>query len=76
MNGTVRKLFSLKGFGFIVDGAGHDYFFHASALEADGDAARRMLFAGLREGEKVSFEFETRAKGTRGTRAVHVKVLG
>ena len=57
--GTVKKVVSERGFGFITSDNGKDYFFHRSALSATVDFDR------LVGGEKVQFEVEQDAKGER-----------
>jgi cold shock CspA family protein len=69
--GTIRKLVSDRGFGFIVpegESAGEkDLFFHRSQVEAAG-------FAALREGALVTYELGTDER--RGTpQATHVQLL-
>ncbi|GAC1655205.1 MAG: cold-shock protein [Candidatus Dormibacteraceae bacterium] len=59
-NGTIKKLVSDRGFGFIAAEDGKEYFFHRSGTEGDFDA-----FAG---GEQVSFEIESSPKGPRANR--------
>ena len=57
--GTVKFFNSSKGFGFISpDGGGKDVFVHASALEAAGMRT-------LSEGQKVSFDIQPDAKGSK-----------
>ena len=48
-NGTIVRLLSDKGFGFISDEGGTEHFFHESSVP-DG------VFQTLREGQKVEFE--------------------
>ena len=62
-SGTIKKLVSDRGFGFIAAEDGKEYFFHRSGTEADFDS--------LNGGEKVTFEIEVSPKGPR---ANHVKV--
>ena len=62
--GTIKKLITDKGFGFI-EGDGEEIFFHSSALT---DAR----FDDLREGQKVEF---TMGHGPKGPRAENVVVL-
>ena len=59
-NGTIKKLVSERGFGFIAAEDGQEYFFHRSGTTADFD---RLL-----GGEKVSFEVEASPKGPRAAR--------
>jgi CspA family cold shock protein len=57
--GTVKFFNSTKGFGFIApDGGGKDVFVHASALEAAG-------IRSLNEGQKVSFDIQPDARGSK-----------
>ncbi|HKF84412.1 MAG TPA: cold shock domain-containing protein [Candidatus Limnocylindrales bacterium] len=57
--GTVKKLVSERGFGFITAEDGKEYFFHRSAL------APSLDFDRLAGGEKVQFEIEQDPKGAR-----------
>jgi len=62
--GTVKFFNSSKGFGFIApEGGGKDVFVHATALEAAG-------MTSLSEGQKVSFDTQPDAKGSK---AVNLK---
>ena len=63
--GTIKKKFSDKGFGFISTGAGNDIFFHKSAVE-------ETTFEQLDEGQKVSF---TEGTGPKGPRAENVRPI-
>ena len=55
--GTIKKLVSDKGFGFITaEGLTKDLFFHSNSLVG-------VAFAELREGDAVSFDTEDTAKG-------------
>jgi CspA family cold shock protein len=63
--GSIKKIVSDRGFGFINTGRG-DVFFHLSAL-SDG------VFEDLQEGQMVEFETED---GPKGPRAVSVRVVG
>ena len=60
-NGSVKRLVSDKGFGFIVDGSGQEYFFHQSACAS---------FDALREGQAVTFQT---GQGPKGPRAENVR---
>jgi len=58
--GTVKKVVSDRGFGFITaDDDGKDYFFHRSAV------APSLDFDRLAGGEKVKFEVQQDPKGAR-----------
>lgn len=61
--GTVKSMHLDKGFGFLIDEAGIEYFFHRSAC---GD------FDTLTRGTAVRF---TTAIGQKGPRAENVEVL-
>jgi CspA family cold shock protein len=60
--GTVKKVVSDRGFGFIAADDGKEYFFHRTGLDASLDFDR------LAGGEKVEFEIEASPKGPRATR--------
>ena len=60
--GTVKKVVSDRGFGFIAADDGKEYFFHRTGLVASLDFDR------LAGGEKVEFEIEASPKGPRATR--------
>ena len=62
--GTIKKLISEKGFGFI-EGEQGELFFHRSALQ-EGN------FEDLREGQTVEF---TEGHGPKGPRAENVRVV-
>ena len=59
MNGTIKRLVSDKGFGFILTTDGNEYFFHSSACS-------ETHFDELREGQAVTFEGAQGPKGLRG----------
>jgi len=63
MTGTIKKVTD-KGFGFISDTQGQEYFFHQSALQGIG-------FDELREGQSVEFDV---GQGPKGPRAENVRV--
>ena len=58
LSGTIVKLLLDKGFGFIVDKDGIEYFFHRSAVP-------RGEWDGLRLSQHVSFIREESPKGPR-----------
>ena len=63
MTGTIRTIRADKGFGFIKDGTGQEYFFHKSAVQGEG-------LEDLREGDSVEFEV---GEGPKGPRAENVR---
>jgi CspA family cold shock protein len=64
--GTVKFFNTAKGFGFIApDGGGKDVFVHVSTLQAAG-------MTSLSEGQKVSFDIQPDA---RGSKAVNLQAL-
>ena len=64
-NGTIKKVVSDRGFGFIAADDGKEYFFHRDGLDG------LTSFDTLVGGEQVTFEVEPSAKGPR---ANHVRV--
>jgi CspA family cold shock protein len=63
-NGTIKKLITEKGFGFIA-GEGEELFFHQSSVEGAN-------FDDLHEGQAVEY---TKGQGPKGPRAENVKPL-
>jgi CspA family cold shock protein len=63
MTGKVRTLRVDKGFGFIRDDGGNEYFFHQSAVYGEG-------LQDLREGDSVEFDV---GQGPKGPRAENVR---
>jgi cold shock protein len=63
MTGTIKTLRAEKGFGFIRDNAGKEFFFHQSAIYGEG-------IDNLREGDSVEFEI---GEGPKGPRAENVR---
>ena len=57
--GTVKKVISDRGFGFISAEDGKEYFFHRNSLQASLDFDR------MSGGEKVTFDIEQSPKGPR-----------
>jgi cold shock protein len=55
-NGTIKKVVSDRGFGFIAAEDGNEYFFHRDSTDS---------FDSLRGGESVSFQVEPSPKGPR-----------
>jgi CspA family cold shock protein len=63
MTGLIRTLRVEKGFGFIKDDAGKEYFFHRSAVYGEG-------LENLKEGDGVEFDL---GEGPKGPRAENVR---
>ena len=61
--GTIKRVVKDKGFGFIRDDRGNEFFFHRSSVDGD--------FTRLNEGQHVDFDEEPSPKGPR---AGHVRV--
>ena len=59
--GTIKRIVSEKGFGFVADDSGQEYFFHQSACQS---------FDSLREGQSVTFQT---GQGPKGPRAENVR---
>lgn len=66
MNGKIARLVRDKGFGFISDEKGVDYFFHHSSVTPTRG------FDALTEGMAVSFDA---APGAKGPRAENVRAV-
>jgi CspA family cold shock protein len=64
LSGTIKRLVSDKGFGFILANDGNEYFFHSSACG-------QTSFDELHEGQAVTFE---RGQGPKGPRGENVKI--
>ena len=61
MKGTIKKLITEKGFGFIsYDDSDKDLFFHSNEL-------KNVQFNDLKEGDKVTFEVGESPKGPNAT---------
>jgi cold shock protein len=58
LSGTIKRLVSDKGFGFVAAQDGSEYFFHQSACNG-------VSFDQLREGEAVTFQAGNGPKGPR-----------
>ena len=61
--GTIKRVISERGFGFIIAPDGTEYFFHKDGL------APSLDFDRLVGGESVTFDVES---GPKGPRAVQV----
>jgi CspA family cold shock protein len=66
MQGFVRKLFADKGYAFIEGSDQRDYFLHWSKV-----SRASVPFRNMRDGDKVSFDFE---EGDQGPKALNVLV--
>ena len=60
--GTIKKVVSERGFGFISGEDGKEYFFHRNSLDNTLDFDR------LNGGESVTFEIEDSPKGPRANK--------
>jgi CspA family cold shock protein len=60
--GTIKKVISDRGFGFITADDAKEYFFHRNSLDSSLDFDR------LVGGEKVEFQIEQSPKGPRASR--------
>ena len=56
--GTIARLMTDKGFGFIRDESGIEHFFHRTSVQG-------AVFELLREGQQVEFDPEDTGKGPR-----------
>lgn len=63
MTGTIKTITG-KGFGFIADTKGQEYFFHRSGMQG-------TVFEDLQEGQSVEFDV---GQGPKGPRAENVRV--
>ena len=61
-SGTIKKIVSDRGFGFIEATDGKEYFFHRSGVESSAG------FDALTAGTAVVFELEQSPKGPRAAR--------
>ncbi len=61
MRGTIKRVISQRGFGFILAEDGKEIFFHESGLV-------EPIFRDLRGGEAVEFEVTQHWRGPRATR--------
>jgi CspA family cold shock protein len=64
MNGTIKRLVSDKGFGFILASDGNEYFFHHSGC-------RGVMFEELRQDQPVTFDC---GQGPKGPRAENIQL--
>ena len=64
VNGTIKRIVSGKGFGFIATADGSEFFFHQSSCQTP--------FDDLREGQAVTFE---QGQGPKGPRGENVKAV-
>ena len=57
LGGTIKRLVQDRGFGFILDDGGQEWFFHRSSVQGS--------FEELKDGQRVSFDEEPSDKGPR-----------
>jgi CspA family cold shock protein len=60
--GTIKKVISDRGFGFIAAEDAKEYFFHRDGLDSS------LNFDRLIGGERVEFDVEASPKGPRATK--------
>ncbi len=63
MKGTIKTVRADKGFGFISDGSGKEYFFHHTAVQGG-------RLDDLQQGDSVEFDV---GEGPKGPRAENVR---
>lgn len=63
IKGKVKRIVESKGFGFLIDDAGKEYFFHNSEVGGKG-------FDGLLEGDAVKFTPSESPKGPRASEII------
>jgi CspA family cold shock protein len=63
--GRVKWFNASKGYGFITQEDGNDIFVHFTAIQGEG-------FKSLEEGQEVTFEVTTGAKGPQAANVVKV----
>jgi CspA family cold shock protein len=66
MQGKVKWFKPTKGFGFIMDDQGQEYFVHYSSINAEG-------YRTLKEGQTVEFVANTSPKGLEAKEVTVVK---
>jgi CspA family cold shock protein len=66
MTGTIKRLVRPRGFGFIRDDQGMEFFFHRSAVTGTGSG-----YDALQEGGRVAFDEQD--GGAKGPRAINVQ---
>jgi CspA family cold shock protein len=66
--GSIKKLVSERGFGFITGNDGQDIFFHFSACKTQGGIPDPKLFENLKPGDSVEYELDRSGRHT-GLRA-------
>lgn len=62
MSGTIKKLESDRGFGFLAGEDGKEYFFHRTGVDSTSN------FDDLSVGDAVDFNVEQSDKGPRASR--------
>ena len=62
-SGTIKRLVRDRGFGFIRDDGGQEWFFHRSGTQVNFDQ--------LAEGQRVAFDEESSPKGPRAANVRH-----
>lgn len=62
--GTIKRLMTGRGYGFIHGEDGREVFFHSTGLQG-------VDFESLKEGQAVEYDTE---RGPKGLRAINIKV--
>ncbi len=65
-SGTIKRLVRDRGFGFIRDDGGQEWFFHRSSVQGSFDQ--------LNEGQTVEFDKAADERDPRRSRAVNVRL--
>jgi CspA family cold shock protein len=61
-SGTIKKVQTDRGFGFITAEDGQEYFFHRTGLDSS------LNFDALRAGERVTFDVQQSDKARRAAK--------
>ena len=68
MTGKIRTVRADKGFGFVKDETGKEYFFHRSAVYGEG-------LEDLREGDSVEFDVGEGPRASSRERPTHLHII-
>lgn len=70
MKGTVKWFDDTKGYGFILNENGHEYFVHWKSIVTVSDKERKYLVAN----EEVEFDLMETDKGTQAINVIRLHV--